>query len=251
MELESIPETATSAPAVRVSLDQRLLALGEVLLCSDVPTQFALGLIFQAIGFSAQRADGSLSLSFLATLSLLDTVLLLALMWTFLRLRGDRPRDVFIGARPIGPEIRAGFPLIFLAFLIAAAVIISVRAALPWLHNVPTNPLQGLIEGPADVLVFAVVAVVAGGVREELQRAFLMNRFERWLGGPAVGVLVVSTAFGLGHLLQGWDAALATGVLGAFWAFVYLRRRSAIAPIVSHSGFNLLQLVQLVLIRPA
>jgi membrane protease YdiL (CAAX protease family) len=51
-------------------------------------------------------------------------------------------------------------------------------------------------------------------------------------------------AFGAGHFLQGVDAAIATGVLGAFWAIVYLRRRSIVAPVVSHSGFNLVQLTQ-------
>ncbi len=29
-----------------------------------------------------------------------------------------------------------------------------------------------------------------------------------------------------------------------FWAIIYLRRRSIVAPVVSHSGFNLLQLGQ-------
>jgi len=81
-------------------------------------------------------------------------------------------------------------------------------------------------------------------VREEVQRAFLLRRFERWLGGGRVGVIVTSVSFGLGHKIQGLDAAVATSVLGGFWAFIYLRRRSVVAPVVSHSGFNLLQLAQ-------
>jgi membrane protease YdiL (CAAX protease family) len=52
----------------------------------------------------------------------------------------------------------------------------------------------------------------------------------------------------LGHYLQGADAMIATGLLGAFWAVVYLRRGSVAAPIVSHSGFNLLQLLQLLVL---
>ena len=89
-----------------------------------------------------------------------------------------------------------------------------------------------------------MVAIVAGGIREELQRAFLLQRFERHLGGATMGVVVLSTAFGLGHALQGWDAAIATGTLGAFWAIVYLRRRSSIAPIVSHAGFNSIEVLR-------
>ena len=86
--------------------------------------------------------------------------------------------------------------------------------------------------------------MIAGGIREELQRAFVLRRFERQLGGPLVGVIVASAAFGAGHRVQGADAAIATALLGAFWAVTYLRRRSVIAPVISHSGFNLLQLLQ-------
>jgi membrane protease YdiL (CAAX protease family) len=92
--------------------------------------------------------------------------------------------------------------------------------------------------------MFAGLVVVAGGVREELQRAFLLRRFEQSLGGSTVGVVVASTAFGIGHIVQGADAVVATALLGAFWGVVYLRRRSVVAPMVSHSGFDLLQVAQ-------
>jgi membrane protease YdiL (CAAX protease family) len=96
--------------------------------------------------------------------------------------------------------------------------------------------------------MFALVAIVAGGVREELQRAFMLHRFEQYLGGAAVGVLVLSVAFGLGHMMQGWDAVITTGTLGAFWAAMYLRRRSSIAPVVSHSGFNSLEILRVAIV---
>ena len=48
-------------------------------------------------------------------------------------------------------------------------------------------------------------------------------------------------------LPQGWDAVITTGVLGAFWAVVYLRRRSSVAPIVSHAGFNSLEVLRVAL----
>ena len=85
------------------------------------------------------------------------------------------------------------------------------------------------------------MVVIAGGVREEVQRAFILRRFERWLGGAAVGVVVASAAFGAGHALQGGDAVVATALLGAFWGVVYLRRRSIVAPMISHAAFDLLQ----------
>jgi membrane protease YdiL (CAAX protease family) len=59
--------------------------------------------------------------------------------------------------------------------------------------------------------------------------------------------VVTSVAFGAGHLIQGVDAALATGLLGAFWGSIYLRRRSMVAPLVSHAGFDVLQILAQVL----
>jgi membrane protease YdiL (CAAX protease family) len=223
---------------------ERVLALLEVAICSDYPTQIALGTTFAALGF-APLTDGRLSLSYVVLVSLVDTVLLLALMLLFMSVHRERPRDVFLGGRPVGPEIRAGIPLTAVALLLGIMVLLITRLLAPWLQNVPENPLKDLIQSPRDAALFGLVVVVAGGIREELQRAFLLRRFERWLGGGRVGVMITSLLFGVGHIIQGLDAAIATGILGAFWGFVYLRRRSVIAPVVSHSGFNLLQLTQL------
>jgi membrane protease YdiL (CAAX protease family) len=50
--------------------------------------------------------------------------------------------------------------------------------------------------------------------------------------------------FGLGHFEQGYDAMIATGTLGLIWGFLYVARRSIVAPMVSHAGFNLAQLLK-------
>ena len=34
--------------------------------------------------------------------------------------------------------------------------------------------------------------MIAGGVREEIQRAFILHRFDVWLGGPIVGLILSS-----------------------------------------------------------
>lgn len=255
MDLES-PAPAQAPPAIPVielpalplppTAAERLVALFEVILCSDYPTQLLLGQLLAIAGFSPTNAEGNLQLGFVVVLSLGDTLLLLGLILFFLKMRGDRPREVFLGRRAIWPEVRLGAPMTIVALLIAVVVMGTIQVVAPYLRTVPQNPLQDLVTTRADAVIFALVVVIAGGVREELQRAFLMNRFERWLGGPAVGVVIASLAFGLGHAVQGMDAMIATSLLGAFWAVVYLQRRSVVAPVVSHSGFNLLQLAQLI-----
>jgi membrane protease YdiL (CAAX protease family) len=221
-----------------------VVAVIEVLLCSDLLTQFAIGGTLAALGYQAKTPSGQLSVGYVVALSIGDAVLLIGLILALLYAHGERPRDVFLGRRPIVAESLLGVWLIAGAFGIALAVILAVRRFAPGLHNVEHNPLQSLLDSPRDAWLFALVVVVAGGVREEIQRAFLLHRFDVWLGGSAVGLVVTSVAFGAGHFdLQGLDAGLATGLLGAFWGLVYLRRRSAIAPIVSHAGFDLIQIV--------
>jgi membrane protease YdiL (CAAX protease family) len=226
-------------------LTARVVAFIEVLLCSDFLTQFALGGTFAAFGYQPYvKGTGHLNVAYVVGLSLGDAVLLIALILVLLFAHGERPRDVLFGRRPIVGEAVLGVPMILVAFSIAAVVLVTVQRFAPSLHTVEHNPLQDLLRSPRDAWLFALVVLVAGGVREEIQRAFLLHRFEVWLGGGMVGLIVTSAAFGAGHLLQGVDAAVATGLLGAFWAAVYLRRRSSVAPMVSHAGFDLLQIVQ-------
>jgi hypothetical protein len=55
--------------------------------------------------------------------------------------------------------------------------------------------------------MFLVVVIVAGGVREELQRAFLLQPIPRRSRSAVAGCCHHSIAFGMGHTLQGLDAA--------------------------------------------
>jgi membrane protease YdiL (CAAX protease family) len=216
----------------------RLAALGEVIICSGVPTQIALGwLLVPLLADDPER--GALTLAVVGPLLLLDTLVVIALMVWFTRARGERVRDVWLGSRGIASESRVGLLLVPVVFVLAGVLLNAIRLLAPALRNVPVNPLEQMATGGAmEAAIFGVVAVIGGGVREELQRAFMLRRFEQHLGGAAVGVVLLSLAFGLGHVQQGLDAVITTGVLGAFWAVVYLRRRSAVAPVVSHAGFN-------------
>jgi membrane protease YdiL (CAAX protease family) len=228
----------------------RLVALLEILLCSSVPTQLALTGALNVAGLQAYDSPNHLSLKFVLVLSLADTALLAALMVFITKAHGESVRELWLGRGPVRRELIRGLLLIPVVFIVVVVLLNVLRLTVPWLHNVETNPLEELATTPGEAAMFAVVAIVAGGVREELQRAFLLRRFELHLGGAIVGVIVLSVAFGLGHIVQGWDAVITTGVLGAFWAIVYLRRRSAVAPLISHSGFNSLEILRVAITGP-
>jgi membrane protease YdiL (CAAX protease family) len=221
----------------------RILAIIEVIICSDFLTQLAIAGTLGALGYTPY-VQGRLRVSYVVALSLGDAVLLVGLILLMLYAHGERPRDVLFGRRSLLGEAALGVPLILTALAIAVGVLLTIQRVAPSLHTVQNNPLQDLLRSPRDAWLFALVVVAAGGVREEIQRAFLLHRFEVWLGGPTVGVVVTSAAFGAGHMLQGIDAAVTTGLLGAFWGIIYLRRRSCAAPIVSHAGFDLVQILQ-------
>ena len=223
---------------------ERLAALAEVILCSGFPTQIVILAVMSAFGMRLQTAEGQWSPMFVATLSLIDTALVVGLVFLFLRARGERARDVLVGQRPVLREMLVGVTLLPLVFLLALVTLALIMTVAPQLHNVSRNPMQDLMQNPRDAALFGIVVMIAGGVREEVQRGFILHRFDQYLGGGAVGVVVHSALFGLGHVDQGWDATLTIGTLGAIWGTIYLVRRSIVAPMVSHAGFNLAQLVK-------
>ena len=206
-------------------------------MCSGIPSQLALAYMLALAGLSP-LVGGRLSLGYVATLLLLDATLLIGLIFWLLRRRGERPQEVFLGTRPVLGEVKLGVGLTAAVFALAVVILSTARTLFPALNNVKENPLQDLIQTPVQALLLAVVATISGGLREEIQRAFILHRFEQYLGGAHVGLVLYSLVFGLGHSLQGWDAVLTTTILGAFWGWIYISRRSIVAPVVSHSGFN-------------
>jgi membrane protease YdiL (CAAX protease family) len=227
---------------------ERVAAAAEVILCSGFPTQILLIALLSAAGLRIRGADGLLSPPFIFLLSLLDTVLVVGLVLFFLRSRGESPRAVLLGTRPVFREALLGLALLPMIFIAVIAVRLVIFEFAPWLRNVPRNPLQDLLRTRGDAILFALVVMIAGGLREEVQRGFILHRFSRFLGGAATGLVLFSALFGLGHLEQGWDAVLATAALGACWGVVYLRRQSIAAPIVSHAAFNLAQLAMFLVV---
>lgn len=241
---EELP--AFAPPALPI---ERLAALLEVILCSGFPTQLLLIGVLRGFGMRMQTPEGFLSPTFLFSLSLLDAALVIGLIVMLLRAHRESVRDVLLGRGRALREVLVGFALIPVVFMVVIAVLALVLTYAPQLHNVARNPLEDMLRNRGDAIIFAIVVMIAGGVREEVQRGFIVHRFDGYLGGGLVGVLGYGVLFGLGHFEQGYDAAIATGALGIVWGLVYLRRRSIIAPVVSHAGFNLAQVVKAFALR--
>lgn len=225
------------------------IALLQIILICGIPTQVVImGVLYFGFGMPLYT-DNELSLQFIAISSLLDTAFVALLIRLFLSLSGETSREVFIGPRPVGGETRRGLALVPVAFVVVTVLVLLLRAVAPWTHNVAESPLEAFMKTPLDAAIFLVVAMLAGGVREELQRAFSLHRFGQHLGGVWVGLAVYSVAFGAAHYTQGIDVALSVGVLGLVWGLFYIRRGSAIMAMTNHVGFNAVQVIWAVIVR--
>lgn len=246
-ESEPLAHGATEG-AARGPGRARLAALLEVIACSGFPTQLAIAGLLAVAGIKPFDHGGRLSTAYVFILSLADAIALVGLVAWFLRLHGESVRGVLLGRRPLLPEGLLGILQIPLVFAIVVGVLAGLQHVAPSMHNVAKNPMEGLIQSRLDAVLFLVVAVVGGGVREEVQRAFILHRFDRYLGGGWLGLVLFSAVFGAGHVIQGRDVAVTTAALGFFWGVVYLRRRSVASTVVSHSGFNAAEIARFVIL---
>jgi membrane protease YdiL (CAAX protease family) len=245
------PTPPPSPPAALLPFDGPLprwfssgLALTQIVLVCGIPTQLVIvAALYFGLGMSPLDQNNEYSLQFIAVSSLLDTALVALLIRLFLSLSGETSRDVFIGPRPVSGEMLRGAALVPVAFILLTGLVLFLRAVAPWTHNVAESPFDKFMDSPLDAGIFLVVGVLAGGVREELQRAFTLHRFGQHLGGVWVGLAVFSVAFGAAHYPQGIDVAISVGALGLSWGLLYIRRGSAIMGMTNHAGFNALQVI--------
>ena len=215
-------------------------ALLEVCLCSGAPTQLLIAGGLALAGLHT-GPDGQLTLRLLVYLTGLDTVLLIGLVLSLLVLGGESPRRVLLGSRPIPGEVLRGFGLVPWIFLLFTATAMALTRWAPGLFT--PNPFATLATTRTEFVLLGAVAIIAGGLREEIQRAFILHRCEQRLGGAIVGVIGFGLLFGIMHLVQGWSVVIITALLGTLWNLVYLARRSVVAPMVSHASFNLIEVI--------
>jgi membrane protease YdiL (CAAX protease family) len=243
---------APPAPAVRVPTIPSWFAVIQTIAVCGIPTQL---FVFLLLFFTTDLIDlsrlDSISLEAVATITLLDTALIALLMRVFLELSGEDSKSVFLGNRRVWPEFWRGLVFVPVVFICLQILIVVIILVLPVLHTVEVSPLEQYMREPMEAAVFVVVVVLGGGIREELQRAFILHRFDQALGGIRVGLVLFSLLFAVLHFDQGWDVALAIGILGVFWGVMYIKRRSAVFGMVNHAGFNASQVILAAIARSA
>ncbi|HRV08219.1 MAG TPA: type II CAAX endopeptidase family protein [Acidobacteriota bacterium] len=167
----------------------------------------------------------------------LEAVVTLSLIWILLRWREQDLSLLSRIPRNWKTELVLGAAVVPVLFLIVVMVTGLVRSLAPGWTTLE-NPLLDLVTSPSDAWLLVLSSIFVGGFKEEIQRAFVLERFRENLGGPWVGLILWSVFFGYGHALQGIDNAVAAGVLGLVFGWLYLSRGCLVAPITAHATFN-------------
>ncbi|HYK88253.1 MAG TPA: CPBP family intramembrane glutamic endopeptidase [Acidobacteriota bacterium] len=223
----------------RVWLD-RLQAIFEILLMSGVFSSFvaAAPLAIHSRGTEALLR----SVRTVASFVLLESGVTFVLLALILRAHGETLADLGLRLNRWRGQILVGIAIVPCLFLLNALVGGFFRIFLPK-YFMERNPLMEIILSPRDLILFITSALIAGGVKEELQRAFIIVRFRQHLGGAWLGLVLWSMAFGAGHYVQGLQGMVVAGLFGLVFGAVYVLRANLIGPMISHGLYDALALL--------
>ena len=214
-------------------LSIRLFAVAEVVMAAVVGILGPILLIFLGVSLDEAMSNSRV----LGLLLFADASCTIGFLWGMQLLRGRTLKSLGWSRRGRVREIRLGlwvFPgLLLLMFLVSRLF----QAFLPgWVSE--ENPVLALIATPVDLVIFLAASLFVGGIKEELQRAFILSRFEDHLGGALPGLVLWSIAFGWMHNVQGADNAVKAGLLGLVLGLLYWKRLRLEAPMVAHALFD-------------
>jgi membrane protease YdiL (CAAX protease family) len=225
----------------RKPLIEKFLALFEVLLLSGLLSSSLAALPLAAF----YRKSAELLTNNVKTLSsflLLETAITICLLLMVLKVHQETICSLGLQWARWKLNLLIGLALVPFLFLINDIVAIAFRLYLPKYYT-ERNPLTEIIHTPSQLALFVFSALIAGGIKEELQRAFILNRFGRYLGGAGVGLVLWSLAFGAGHYVQGAQGVTIATIYGLIFGITYLLSGSLIAPIVAHGAYDALALL--------
>jgi membrane protease YdiL (CAAX protease family) len=143
----------------------------------------------------------------------------------------------------IDPEALGGFVGGLTIGMVALVVIAQRRGV----AGVQFGDFAALMPRNGPETLWALALSLNAGVSEELFfRLLLPLLFVLVAGKALIAFAAASVVFGFAHLYQGWLGILATGLVGAVFAALYLWSGNLIVPMALHAAIDVLGLV----IRP-
>jgi len=203
-----------------------------------------IGLALAATAFATILAAGCMAVwpklkadpsGLLLVLQLGLYLLFYVCFWLVFRIRYDQPVFRSLGWRA------SGFPLP-LAVVIGPALAFFVSLIASQLHTPAIKtPFDTMVNSPPTFILFALTAIVAAPVFEELFfRGFLQPLLCRTFG-IFTGILITAAIFGSAHGAEykwTWQYILAVGIVGFVFGWVRERTDSIIPSTVMHGCYN-------------
>lgn len=243
--VSSVPMPGPPAPsALRRSPDvgDRIMAVVEILFACGILTNIA-AVAFVATVFEIRPDDLLKNPQMMFYFLLADTVFLLMTIHLFLRQHHQSFRDLGLQPRALATNVGLGLLSVVGLMVLTGVASVTFRDFFPEYYQ-QNNPMLEGIKTPADLGFFIASGILAGGVREEIQRAFVLTRFQRYLFGLWPGLILWSAFFGYMHYsTQGLQGAVITGLIGLCLGLLFIWRRSLYGPITGHAAFNTIQLI--------
>jgi len=228
------PSDSTTETQKRVWLD-RLQAFFEVILMSGLFSSFVATVPFALRAHSTEALLKSVRV--VTSFVLLEAGITFLLLALILKAHGETLADLGLRWDRWRSQLVLGITVLPVLFFLNALIGGAFRLFLPN-YFTERNPLMEIIHNPEDLVLLIISVLIAGGIKEELQRAFILIRFRDHLGGARLGLVLWSIAFGAGHYVQGFQGMVVAGFFGLVFGVVYLFRGNLIAPVVSHGLYD-------------
>jgi membrane protease YdiL (CAAX protease family) len=220
----------------------RLQAAAEIIMVSGIVSSFLASLVFAALFGRKRLIVAEMDIGFFVKYQMFESVIVFLILLILMKARGETLSGLGLHRRQWKNNVLMGIiaaPCLVIVSGIAGA---AFQLFLPE-YALEKNPLMEMIQSPWQLMLFIITGIAAGGIKEELQRAFILSRFRHHLGGAGVGLVVWSLAFGAGHYVQGLQGACVAAFLGFVFGALYLIRGNLILPISAHAAYNTLTLL--------
>jgi membrane protease YdiL (CAAX protease family) len=220
----------------------RIQAVFEIIMVSGIVSSFVVSMVFAAIFGRNRLRMIEMDVGSFVTYQVFEAAVTFLILLIIMKAR----RETLSG---LGLRLQRWKTNVLLGVLAAPCLVVVSSAAgmifqlfLPR-YALDKNPLMEMIHSPRQLALFIVAAILCGGVKEELQRAFILRRFQDRLGGAKAGLIIWSLVFGAGHYVQGVQGVFAATILGLVFGALYLMRGNLILPVTAHAVYNTLALL--------
>ena len=223
-------------------LPRRLQAALEIIMVSGIVSSFLASLVFAAIFGRNRLKLMEMDITSLVTYLLFESTIAFLILWILMKSHRETLPALGLRRQHWKTHVLLGIIAAPCLLVISGIVGGAFQFFLPK-YALEKNPLMEMIHSPRQLILFIIASIVAGGIKEELQRAFILFRFSHHLGGVRVGLVTWSLVFGAGHYAQGVQGMCTAAILGFIFGILYLIRGNLVLPITAHAVYNTLALL--------